>query len=178
MSEEVRSILLWVHLIFVAIWVGSQLITAFAVVPSVRRIESRNDRMDVLRTFTRRFSLIAWGSLIVILITGGSLTGDRIDTIKDFTDSMYDLRWGWIFSIKITLVIVMASLVAVHSFVLGPRLMDLNQRAVDEVEAGAARIRKVQIQSGIVAGLGLLTSLLVLGCGAFLSNSAFSFVAS
>ena len=115
---------------------------------------------------------------MIVVITGGSLTGDRLDTISGLADSMYDLRWGWVFSIKITLVVVMAGLVALHSFVLGPRLMHLNQRAVDEVEAGARRIRKLQMQSGIVAGLGLLTSLLVLGCGAFLSNSAFSFVAS
>ena len=132
MSEEIRSILLWVHLMFIAIWIGSQVLTGFAVVPSVRRIESRNDRMEVLRTFTRRFSLIAWGALAIIVITGGSLTGDRIETIKDDFDSIYDLRWGWIFSIKIGLVVVMAGFVALHSFVLGPRLMDLNQRAVDE----------------------------------------------
>ena len=178
MSEEVRSILIWVHLIFIAVWIGSQVITAFAVIPSLRQIQSRDDRMAVLRAFTRRFSLIAWGSLLVVLITGVGMTGDRLDTINDFVDNMYDLRWGWIFSIKITLFIVMAGLVALHSFVLGPRLMDLNQRAIDQVEGGETRIRHLQVQSGIVAGLGLLTSLLVLGCGTFLANTSFSFVAS
>ena len=178
MSEEVRSIILWVHLIFITVWIGSQVLTVFAVVPAVRRIENRDARLDVLRTFTRRFSVIAWGSLLIIVITGGGLTGDRIDTIKDGVDSIYDLRWGWIFSIKMTLVLVMAALVAVHSYVLGPRLMDLNQRAVDQIEGGDTRIRRLQVQSGIVAGLGLLTSLLVLGCGAFLANSSFSFLPS
>ena len=65
------------------------------------------------------------------------------------------------------LFLVMAGLVALHSFVLGPRLMELNQRAIDQVEDGDRRIRRLQVQSGIVAGLGMLTSLLVLGCGAF-----------
>lgn len=178
MSEEVRSIVLWVHLIFIAVWIGAQVLTAFAVVPALRTLENRDDRMEVLRTFTRRFSVIAWGSLLVILITGGGLTGDRIDTIKDGVDSIYDLRWGWIFSIKMTLVLIMAGLVALHSFVLGPRLMDLNQRALDQVAGGDTRIRRLQVQSGIVAGLGLLVSFLVLGCGAFLSNSSYSFLAS
>ena len=178
MSEEVRSVLLWVHLIFIAVWVGSQVITGMAVVPSVRKIQDPSDRVAVLRDFVRRFSYIAWGSLIVIVITGGAMTGDRIDTIKDSVDSIYDLRWGWIFSIKMALVLVMAALVAVHSFVLGPRLMDLNQRAVDQVADGDPHIRSLQIRSGIVAGLGLLTSLLVLGCGAFLANVSFSFVPS
>ena len=107
-----------------------------------------------------------------------ALTGDRIDTIKEGVDNIYDLRWGWIFSIKMTLVLVMVALVAFHSYVLGPRLMDLNQRAVDQIEGGDTRIRRLQVQSGIVAALGLLTSLLVLGCGAFLSNSSFSFLPS
>jgi len=177
-SEEVRSIILWLHLIFITVWIGSQVLTAFAVVSAVRRIENRDDRLDVLRTFTRRFSLIAWGSLLIIVITGGGLTGDRIDTIKEGVDNIYDLRWGWIFSIKMTLVLVMVALVAFHSYVLGPRLMDLNQRAVDQIEGGDTRIRRLQVQSGIVAALGLLTSLLVLGCGAFLSNSSFSFLPS
>jgi putative copper export protein len=178
MSEEVRSILLWVHLIFIAIWVGSQVLTGFAVVPAVRNIRDRDDRMTVLRTFTRRFSIIAWGSLLIILLTGGAMTGDRIDTIKGSVDSIYDWRWGWIFSIKMALVVVMAGLVALHSFVLGPRLMDLNQRAVEQIAGGDARIRSLQIQSGIVAGLGLLVSFLVLGCGAFLANTTYSFVLS
>ena len=81
MSEEVRSIILWLHLLFIAVWIGSQVLTGFAVVPTLRRIESRADRMDLLRAFTRRFSLIAWGSLFIVLITGGLLTGDRIETI-------------------------------------------------------------------------------------------------
>ena len=113
-----------------------------------------------------------------MLLTGGALTGERIATIHDGFDSIYDLRWGWIFAIKMGLFLVMAGLVALHSFVLGPRLMELNQRAIDQVEGGDRRIRRLQVQSGIVAGLGMLTSLLVLGCGAFLGNSAFSFVAT
>ena len=71
----------------------------------------------------------------------------------------------------------MAGLVALHSFVLGPRLMELNERAIDQVQDGDPEIRRLQVQSGVVAGLGMLTSLLVLGCGAFLGNSSFSFVA-
>ena len=166
------------HLIFIAIWVGSQVITGFAVVPSVRTIQNRDDRMTILRAYTRRFSIIAWSSLLIILITGGAMTGDRIDTIKDTYDSIYDIRWGWIFSIKMALFVGMAALVALHSFVLGPRLMELNQRAVDQIAEGDTQIRSLQIRSGIVAGLGLLTSLLVLGSGVFLANTFFSFLAS
>jgi uncharacterized membrane protein len=178
MSESVRSLLLWIHLIFIAVWVGSQVLAAFAVIPSVRRVQDREDRVAALRLFTRKFNHLAWGSLAVIVITGGVMTSDSIDTIKAITDNIYDLRWGWIFSIKMTLVIVMAGLVAIHAFVLGPRLLELNQRAVDQVQGGETRIRALQIRSGIVAALGLVISLLVLGCGAFLANRAFSLVAS
>jgi putative copper export protein len=178
MSEEVRSIILWLHLIFIAVWIGSQVLTGFAVIPTLRRIESRADRMDLLRAFTRRFGLIAWGALLIVLITGGVLTEERVDIIRDGFDSIFDLRWGWIFVIKMALFLVMAGLVALHSVVLGPRLMELNQRAIDQVEGGDRRIRRLQVQSGVVAGLGMLTSLLVLGCGAFLGNNSFSFVAT
>ena len=176
MSEEVRSLLVWLHLIFVAIWIGAQVLTGFAVVPSVRRIRDDADRVETLRIFTRKFNIVAWGSLLLIVISGGAMTGDRIEDVKDIFGGFYDSRWGVIFSIKMTLVVIMAALVALHAFVLGPRLMEINRRAVERVAAGEEQIRGLRVKSGIVAGLGLLTSLLVLGCGAFLANTAFSFI--
>ncbi len=178
MSEEVRSVLIWLHLTFAAIWIGAQVLTGIAVVPSVRRIRDDADRVETLRVFTRKFNLIAWGALALIVITGGAMTGDRANDIEDAFGGLYDARWGFIFSIKMALVVIMAALVALHAFVLGPRLMELNRRAAERVGAGEEQIRALKLKSGIVAGLGLLTSLLVLGCGAFLANTAFAFVSA
>ena len=129
MSETALSILVFLHLIFIAVWVGSQVLVAAAVVPSLRRISGGEDRVAALEHFTRRFNHVAWGSMILIVITGGLMVSERIDQAKVFGDSILDARWGWIFVIKMTLWVLMLGAVAAHSFLVGPRQLELNRQA-------------------------------------------------
>jgi uncharacterized membrane protein len=177
MSETVLSIVLFLHLSFITVWVGSQVLTAAAVVPSVRRLEQGEARLAVLETFTSRFNMVAWVSMTVIVITGGILVGERLDQVRDiFGDSIFDSRWGIIFVIKMTLWALMVVAVGVHAFLLGPRQLELNRQALDHDEAWAERhLRPLQTRSILLSVSGLLLSLLVLGSGAFLGNHDFSF---
>lgn len=180
MSETTISALLFIHLGFIAVWVGSQVLVAVAVIPSLRRIEAGETRIAVLETFTRRFNLVAWISMLVIVLTGGIIVGNRIDQVDAiFGGSIFDARWGWIFVIKMSLWAVMIALVALHAFVVGPRQLDLNREALQrDEEWAAATLRPLQRRSILLSAGGLLLSLLVLGAGAFLSNHDFSFVAA
>jgi uncharacterized membrane protein len=177
MSETALSVVLFLHLSFIAVWVGSQVLTAVAVVPSVRRLEQGEARLAVLETFTSRFNIVAWVSMTVIVITGGIMVGERLDQVRDiFGDSLFDSRWGIIFVIKMTLWALMVVAVGVHAFLVGPRQLDLNRQALDHDEAWAERhLRPLQTRSILLSISGLLLSLLVLGSGAFLGNHGFSF---
>lgn len=182
MSETSISIILFIHVAFVAVWVGSQVLVAVAVVPSLRRVQDGRQRLEALRVFTRRFNHVAWGAMAVIVISGGLMASERIDDVKAIGgDSIFDLRWGWIFAIKMSMFAVMVALVALHSFVVGPKQLELNQQAVERAEkAGAAAgaetaARTLQRKSIRISVAGLVLSLLVLGAGAFLGNGLFSF---
>ena len=180
MSETALSILVFLHLIFIAVWVGSQVLVAAAVVPSLRRISSGEDRVAALEHFTRRFNHVAWGSMILIVITGGLMVSERIDQVRAiFGDSILDARWGWIFVIKMTLWVLMLGAVAAHSFLVGPRQLELNRQALGQNESWAAQhLRPLQRRSIMLSVGGLVLSLLVLGSGAFLANHLYSFQAA
>ena len=181
MSETAVSILLMIHLAFITVWLGSQVLVAAAVVPTIRRIQDGRARLDALEVFTRRFNLIAWFSMLVIVLTGGVMVSDRIDLIEASVagDSIFDARWGWIFVIKMTLWAVMVGVVGLHSFILGPRQLDLNREALEtETEASRERLRRLQRRSIATSAAGFLLAILVLSAGAFLSNHNFSAVAA
>ena len=136
MSETTISILLFVHVTFIAVWVGSQVLVAVAVMPSLRRIADGPTRLEALSTFTRRFNFVAWFSLLLIVLTGGLVVGERIDDIESSYGSLFDLRWGFIFAIKMALLAAMVGLVGLHSFILGPRQLRLNREALERAEEG------------------------------------------
>jgi putative copper export protein len=179
MSETALSITLFLHVTFIAIWVGSQVLTAAAVVPSVQRIEQGAVRLDTLEVFARKFNHIAWGAVLIIIITGGIMIDTRIDDVKAIAggDSIFDLRWGFIFAIKMSIFIVMLGVVALHSFVFGPRLLDLNRQALrDDGAAMQTNLQTLRRKSIALSGLGLGLSVLVLGAGVFLANHGYSFI--
>lgn len=158
---------------------GSQFLTAIVVVPTMRRIQDGNVRVEAVAEFSRRFNHVAWGSMLVILITGGIMVAERLDQLDAIYDSTFDSRWGIIFVIKMTLWAAMIGVVALHSFVLGPRQLDLNREALRQEDGGLApseRLRSVQRRSVMASAVGLVLSLLVLGSGAFLANHGFSFL--
>jgi uncharacterized membrane protein len=179
MSETALSITLFIHITFIAIWVGSQVLAAAAVVPSVQRIEQGAVRLDTLETFSRKFNHIAWGAVVAIIITGGIMLDTRIDDVKAITggDSIFDLRWGFIFAVKMSIFILMLAVVALHSFVFGPRLLDLNRQALrDDSATTQTNLQTLRRKSIALSGAGLLLSIAVLGAGAFLANHGYSFV--
>ena len=177
MSETVLSIIIFLHVTVIAVWVGSQVVVTAAVIPSLRRLEEGEARLVVLETFTSRFNVVAWVSMIVIVITGGIMVGERLDQVRDiFGDSIFDSRWGIIFVVKMTLWALMVAAVGAHAFLVGPRQLDLNRQALDHDEEWAQRhLRPLQRRSILLSISGLLLSLLVLGAGAFLGNHGFSF---
>ena len=180
MSETTLSVLLFIHVMFIAIWVGSQVLVAVAVVPSLRRVQDGRDRVAALSAVTRRFNFVAWTAMLVIVLTGGVMAAERIDDIEQFVGSIYDVRWGFVFAIKMGLWVVMVGLVGLHSFMLGPRQLELNREAVLSATEGdaaevRAELRGLQRRSVLISAGGLLLSVLVLGCGAFLANHGYSF---
>lgn len=111
----------WLHILAAAVWTGGLIYTAAVVVPFALSHEGE-ERQRVLRGMGRRFRWIAWGSIVVSIITGiGNLTlrltpirlsqvmsGAVFDPEK--VERLIAIWLPW----KLMLVIVMIALMAFH----------------------------------------------------------------
>ena len=159
MAEAVNP---WVHILAATIWVGPQVFLFAVAVPAVRTIADAKERARLMRLITTRFGYLAWAAMAVLVITGiGSLYEHDLDP-----DVLFDLNWGTIFEVKMTLVIATIVLTAVHSFVIGPRMLQLQESASDESQLGS--MRRVSI---IISGINGLLALGILFCAALLNTT-------
>jgi uncharacterized membrane protein len=151
----------------VAVWIGPQFFLFLAAVPAVRLIDDVPLRAKVMRKITTRFGWMAWAAIGVIVLTGISNLF-QVGNDADLWDT--GLRWFSVFSTKMLLVGTMVMLTAVHTFLIGPRQLDLMERG--ETGEDALRLRRASIA---VSGLVLLLSVVVVFLGALLNNHEWSF---
>jgi uncharacterized membrane protein len=150
-----------------ATWVGSQVFMFVAVVPALRTLDDAARRGAVL-VLNRRFAWLGWGALAILVLTGI----DNVIQRQDDTDLVfdYDFRYAWIFAVKLVLVAVVIALTAIHTNVVGPRLLALQERG--QASAGLGRMRRLSIQLSVV---NLLAGVAILFLVALLQNGEFSF---
>ena len=140
----------WLHILAATIWVGPQVFLFVAAVPAIRTVEDLQVRARIMRVLTTRFGWLAWGAMLVLVITGiGNLYEHELSV-----DELFELNWGTIFEVKMTLVIATVALTALHSFVIGPRLLSLQENAAGQAQVASAR--RVSI---IVSAVNLLLAL-------------------
>ena len=151
-----------------ATWVGSQVFMFAAVVPALRTLDEAARHRAVL-VLNRRFAWLGWGALAILVLTGISNVIDRQrDTDLVFN---YDFRYAWIFVVKLALVAVVIALTAIHTYVVGPRLLALQERG----QATAADLGRARRQSIRLSVLNLLAGVAILFLVTLLQNGEFSF---
>lgn len=161
----------WIHILAVSVWVGPQFMMFIAAIPAIRTIEDRQVRARVMRTIVTRFGWLAWAAMLVIILSGISNIFQVQDIDPNVDIGSTDIRWFHWFSGKMVLVAMMMALTAVHTFVIGPRQLDLNEREdVDESEI--ARLRRASM---LISGAALLLSITVILFGMILSDHGYTF---
>ncbi len=150
------------HILAATIWVVPQVFLFVAVVPAVRTVEDVQVRARLMRVLTTRFGYLAWGAMVVLVVTGiGNLYEHPLDV-----DVLFDRNFGTIFEIKMTLVIATIVLTALHSFVLGPRVLKLQESVTDQAQI--ASVRRLSI---IVSSVNGVLALSILFMGALLGTT-------
>ena len=151
----------WLHIIAATIWIGPQFFLAAVAVPAIRTVADTKERARLMRLITTRFGYLAWGAMAVLVITGIGNIYEQDDDL----DLLFDLHWGVVFQTKMTLVILTILLTAVHSFVIGPRMLKAQESVTNEAEI--ASMRRFSI---IISGVNLLLALGIVFCGALLNT--------
>jgi len=94
----------WLHILAMALFVGGQMLLAFAVVPAMRADADR----ERLRAVARRFGWLTLGAIAVLLATGAAMA------------SHYEIWDEGTLQLKLSLVALVAGLVVWH--ILRPTL--------------------------------------------------------
>jgi putative copper export protein len=105
-------VLVAVHLLAAAVWVGGTVALVFVGVPVVARLEGEV-RGRSMRMLGQRWRPIGYGSLFVLGVTGVPLAAHDWDSGPGFR---------WTLLAKVASAATLAGLAALHDFVLGPRL--------------------------------------------------------
>jgi putative copper export protein len=108
----VHNLLLVLHFLAAAVWVGGTVALVFVGVPVVARLEGEA-RARSMRLLGRRWRPIGYGALLVLGATGVPLAADDWDAGPGFR---------WTLLAKVAGAVALAGLAALHDFVLGPRL--------------------------------------------------------
>lgn len=110
-----EPILVAVHLLAAAVWVGGTVALVFVAVPPVQRLEGEA-RGQLLREFGRRWRPIGWSALGIAVLTGLGLAA--YDHAFDTAPTSFD----WVLGVKGALVGILVAGSYLHDYVLGPGL--------------------------------------------------------
>ena len=107
-----EGVLVAVHLLAAAVWVGGSTALIFVGVPVVRTLEGP-ERGRAMRELGQRWRPLGYGSLLVAGVTGVALAARDWET----TPAFQIVLW-----VKVSLAVCLLIVSYLHNFVLGPRL--------------------------------------------------------
>jgi uncharacterized membrane protein len=167
---------IWTHILGIALFVGPQFFLAFAWVPASRGITDPATRVRAMRTITRRFGYIGGAGLVLILLAGSYLIASWRDYYSQPDDLEFtSIRYGVIFIIKMLVLLVMLAVVAVHTFITGPRLLAGLEAQAEGRPVTDHEIARLRRQSMVLSITGLVLVLAIMVMGASMSSTNYSF---
>ena len=129
----------FIHLVSAIIWVGGSLFLALVLIPVLRRFAPPPGQPpsevalppDLLGTIARRFRLISWICIALLVATGLYILPTRYGI--GFAD-FFSLGGHFVgtLQVKVGLVAIVIWLSVIHDFIIGP----MTSRLIDEVRAG------------------------------------------
>jgi copper resistance protein D len=141
----VETVLVVVHLLAAAVWVGGTVALVFVGVPVIRTLEGET-RARAMKLLGQRWRPLGYGALFVLGVTGVPLATREWNSGTAF---------HWVLVAKIVLALLLVGVSYVHNFVLGPRV-------ADEMRQGSRRSYRKLVVVGWIS-LALTLAVPVLG---------------
>ena len=147
------EIVVFVHILAAMLWVGGILFLSLVVVPASRRYPP-DVRARLFTDVGRRFRVVGWTALAVLVVTGTVQMAARGATLANVLDgSFFQTAWGRVMGAKLLAVVLMMLLTAVHDFVAGP--------AADRVARAGGDVERVRRSAGRLARVTAVLALIV-----------------
>jgi copper resistance protein D len=112
--------LIWVatislHILATVAWIGGMVFLSFVLAPLVRSRQATSEAVVLFRSSARRFRLVVWGAMTLLLITGPPLLAQRNIAL------MHPSTWPQIVVVKLGLVAVLFLFTFSHDLFLGQK---------------------------------------------------------
>jgi uncharacterized membrane protein len=109
-------LLVWLHMLAAVSWIGGTIFLSVVLMPVLKREPFVSQRAMFFRTIARRFRVVIWGAIVILLLTGPPLIHQRGIPI------MNPSGWPMILSVKLGLVGILLLLTLTHDLIIGPRV--------------------------------------------------------
>lgn len=158
-----------IHVLAAFIWLGGMFFIALVAVPILRNIEPPAERSKILSVTAKRFRVLSWIAISVLLVTGVINAINRGITINLIsTGVIFSSRFGKVLTVKVILVLIMVVLSAIHDFVLGPQLTNLMGSSLSNQNSLQTLHRRRKYVSWL-ARANVFLGILVVACAVMLS---------
>ncbi|MBI2935479.1 MAG: CopD family protein [Chloroflexi bacterium] len=152
---------MWLHILAAAAWIGGMVFLALVLVPVLRGAEYRGIAASFIQKAGVRLRWLGWGSVGVLVVTGLLNLAHRVGWSGLADIELWQSSFGHILAVKLALAAMVALLMALHDFVLGPRATTLlkaapaSSRALRTRSAATWLARLTLIGSVIVVALSV-----------------------
>lgn len=147
----------FLHLVFVAFWLGGMLFTVAVLVPATRN-KLKTQRGLLFSELGTRFSRISWVLFPLLFITGiTALLGRGFTLDVLFSSQFWSSGYGTTLKIKLILFGLVLIISGIHDFWLGPKASELMKHHVESSQT--YRFRKA---SSWIGRLNLIAGLIIL----------------
>lgn len=150
----------WLHIVAAVAWIGGMIINGLILAPSLKVIDPA-DRGKLMGAVVKRFTPIAWFSIIILIVTG---IPRALINVSSWS-VLFNTTYGQVLAIKLLLVAIMIIIGVIIAFVLGPRTAPAPGGTSKSPSPETVRAQR---QLEILGGLNLLLGLTVILLAAIL----------
>ena len=155
------AIVTWLHILGAVVFVGPQIFLAAVAVQAVRGIEDARERQRTLRAVTMGFGILG-GAALALLIVTGIYNYAEYDV---YIDADNFPRYFGVMQAKLTMVVVVVALTALHGMYFGRRLLQMQEEG-----APASEVERMRRWSLAASVLNLAASVAILFFAALLDS--------
>lgn len=156
---SIDTIVRALHFLAAAAFAGGLAAIGLVAVVSKSKLDPER-RAALFRALGRRFGVLSVVSLAVLVGTGTYMADQRLTSVSE----LFDTEWGRVLAWKLGLVILTVALVAVHSFVVGPRMRRLREEALANPQnlILARRLKRSEALAGVLNGAVLALTVAII----------------
>lgn len=118
-----ESILVWIHLTAATFWVGGMLFLSLVAVPLLKKASDPASAQREFVNLARRFRMLVWVALSLLLITGSILLPNLVDLSESFGN------WPFTVLIKLSLVLLLIVVSLAHDRIMGHKVRTLKHKS-------------------------------------------------